>query len=103
TGGLHYQTVASDMLTWEVAKKHDLGIDLSLWNGKFTLTADIFKDTREQIYMQRQHLNSLVGITNNPWANVGKMQSTGFDGNFMFRHKLGQVDITLRGNITYTH
>lgn len=100
--GLHYQTVASDMLTWEVAKKQDLGIDLSLWNGKFTLTADIYQDTREQIYMQRQHLNSLVGITNQPWANVGKMRSKGFDGNFMFNHKIGQVDFTLRGNITYT-
>lgn len=100
-GGLHYQIVAANDLTWEVAKKHDLGIDLSLWNGKFTLTADIFQDTREQIYMQRQHLNSLVGITNQPWANVGKMRSKGFDGNFMFRHKLGQVDLTLRGNLTY--
>lgn len=100
--GLHYQTVASDMLTWEVAKKQDLGIDLSLWNGKFTLTADIYQDTREQIYMQRQHLNSLVGITNKPWANVGKMRSKGFDGNFMLNHKIGQVDFTLRGNITYT-
>lgn len=99
--GLHYQIVAANDLTWEVAKKHDLGIDLSLWNGKFTLTADIFQDTREQIYMQRQHLNSLVGITNQPWANVGKMHSRGFDGNFMFRHKLGQVDLTLRGNLTY--
>lgn len=99
--GLHYQIVAANDLTWEVAKKHDLGIDLSLWNGKFTLTADIFQDTREQIYMQRQHLNSLVGITNQPWANVGKMRSRGFDGNFMLRHKLGQVDLTLRGNLTY--
>lgn len=107
--GLHYQTVASNQLTWEVAKKHDLGIDLSLWNGKFTLTADIYQDTREQIYMQRQHLNSLVGLwyndgkKNAPWANVGKMRSRGLDGNFMLRHKVGQVDFTLRGNMTYTH
>ena len=99
--GLHYHAVASANLTWEIAKKHDLGIDLSLWNGKFTLTADIFQDTREQIYMQRQHLNSLVGISNQPWANVGKMRSKGIDGNFMFRHKVGQVDFTVRGNMTY--
>lgn len=99
--GLHYESVASADLTWEVAKKHDIGVDLSLWNGKFTLTADIFHDTREQIYMERRHLNSLVGITNEPWANVGKMRSKGFDGNFMFTHKIGQVNLTLRGNMTY--
>lgn len=101
--GLHYETVASDQLTWEVAKKHDLGIDMSLWNGKFTLTADIFQDTREQIYMQRSYLNSLVGISSRPWANVGKMQSRGFDGNFMYQHQIGKVRFTLRGNVTYSH
>lgn len=101
--GLHYQTYASPNLTWEVAKKHDLGVDLSLWNGKFTLTGDLYQDTREQIYMQRKHLSGIVGVTNEPWANVGKMRSKGFDGNFAFNQKIGKVDLTIRGNMTYTH
>lgn len=100
--GMHYQAVAAQNLTWEKAKKHDLGVDISLWNGKFSLTADIYKDIRDGIYMQRTHLTSIVGVTNNPWANVGKMESSGFDGNFMLNHKLGEVDFTLRGNLTYT-
>lgn len=101
--GMKYQSVAAENLTWEVAKKHDLGIDLSFWNGKFTLTADVFQDTREQIYMQRKHLSQIVGIASQPWANVGKMRSTGFDGNFMLKHKIGQVNLTMRGNLTYAH
>ena len=54
--GMHYSQVASHNLSWEVAKKHNLGMDISVLNGKYSLTADVFKDTRENIFMERHHL-----------------------------------------------
>lgn len=30
------------------------------------------------------------------------MKSQGFDGNFALKQKLGEVDMTIRGNITYS-
>lgn len=102
--GLHYSQIASPNLKWEVAKKHNLGMDaeLSVLRGRFSLTADIYKDTRERIYMERKHLPEIIGIKSKPWANVGKMESKGIDGNFMFQQKVGNIDFTLRGNMTYT-
>lgn len=100
--GYHYSQISSPNLGWEIAKKHNLGLDLSIYSGKFTATVDIYQDTREQIYMKRQYLPQIVGVTSQPWANVGKMRSKGIDGNFMFHEKIGQVDFTVRGNMTYT-
>lgn len=110
--GYHYTQVASNNLAWEVAKKHNLGVDLSLFSGKFTLTVDVYQDTREKIFMQRKFLSEMIGLWYNkidddprgnaPWANVGKMRSQGIDGNFMLKHKVGEVDFTLRGNMTFT-
>lgn len=100
--GYHYSQIGSMNLTWERAKKHNLGIDLALLNNKFSLTLDIYKDTRDQIFMKRQYLPQTVGVTSQPWANVGKMESKGIDGNFMYHEKIGQVDFTVRGNLTYT-
>lgn len=100
--GYHYDRVASTDLGWEIAKKHNLGLDVSLFNGGFTATVDIFKDTREDIFMRRQHLPNIIGLTNQPWANVGRMQSTGIDGNFMVHHKFGDFNLTVRGNWTLT-
>ena len=37
-----------------------------------------------------------------PYANVGIVEARGFDGNFSFRHKIDKVDLTIRGNMTYT-
>jgi TonB-linked SusC/RagA family outer membrane protein len=101
--GYHYSQIASPNLGWEIAKKHNLGLDVSVFNGKFSLTVDVYQDTRDRIYMKRQYLSQLVGVTSQPWANVGKMRSNGVDGNFMYHEKFGQVDFTVRGNLTYTN
>lgn len=100
-GGLHYTQVASENLTWEVAKKHNLGFDVSILNGKFSGTLDIFKDVREDIFMRRRHLPDIVGISSEPWANVGKMQTKGFDGQLNYNERISKVELTFRGNITY--
>ncbi len=99
--GMHYTQVASNNITWEIARKHNLGFDVHLLNNKFSTTIDIFKDTRNNIFMERSHLPGMVGIGSLPWANVGKMESKGFDGQFNYHERIGKVDFTLRGNITY--
>lgn len=100
--GKRYTDLASNYATWEIATKHDLGVDLALFNDKFTATVDYFHEQREGIWMERKYLPSIVGLGSNPRANVGKVLSEGFDGNFAFREKINKVDITIRGNITYS-
>ncbi len=100
--GYNYTSIASPYVTWEVATKHDLGIDLALFNDKFSMTVDYFNESREGIYMSRNYLSYMVGLEHTPSANVGKVDSEGFDGNFALNHKFGEWDLTLRGNITYS-
>lgn len=100
--GLYYAQVASDQLTWEVAKKHNLGFDLNVLGNLFSFRIDVFKDTREKIFKQRQHLPDMVGVSSDPWANVGKMESQGFDGQFNINKRVNKVDFTFRGNVTYS-
>ena len=56
--GLGFADVASNGITWEVAEKNDLGIDLALFNDKFTATIDYFDEKRTGIYMVRKLLTS---------------------------------------------
>ena len=98
--GLYYQQVASEQLTWEVARKQDLGIEMNLRN-LFSITVDLFREKREKIYKQRSHLPATVGIISQPWANVGVMENQGFDAQFNMNRKVRDIDFTMRGNITY--
>ncbi len=101
--GMAYTALANNLVTWEVATKHDVGIDLALFNDKFSLTVDYFNEFREGIFMTRNYVSYMVGLNGlAPRANVGKVSSEGFDGNFAVKQKFGEWDLTLRGNITYS-
>lgn len=102
-GGKIYTDLASNNVTWEIATKHDIGIDLSLFNDKFTATIDYFHEQRDGIYMTRDHLPSMIGLDGKkPKANVGSVLSEGFDGNFAYKQRLGDINLTIRGNMTYS-
>ena len=101
-GGMRYSSLYSPNVTWEIATKHDLGIDFSFFNDKLSGSVDYFNEKREGIYMLREYLPGIVGLESNPSANVGKVTSEGFDGHFTFRQKLGAVGLTIRSNITYS-
>ena len=101
-GGMRYSSLSSPNVTWEIATKHDLGIDFSFFNDKLSGSVDYFNEKREGIYMLREYLPGIVGLESNPRANVGKVTSEGFDGHFTFRQKLGAVGLTIRSNITYS-
>jgi TonB-linked SusC/RagA family outer membrane protein len=101
-GGMRYSQVASPYVTWEIATKSDLGVDFSFLGDKISGAFDYFDEKREGIYMTREFLPKMVGLESNPKANVGEVSSKGFDGNLKLRHKFKEVDVTIRGNMTYS-
>ena len=101
--GLTYSNFASTGITWEVAKKHDVGVDFSLFNDKFSGTVDYFHEQRDGIYMKRTFLPYSTGLLEySPYANVGSVLSRGFDGNVAYNQKIGDVALTFRANMTYS-
>ena len=101
--GLRHTSYANDGVTWEIATKHDIGLDMSLFDDKFTLTIDYFHEDRKGIFMYRRYLPATAGVENGmtlPQANVGKVLSKGVDGNFAYKQQVGSVQLTMRGNMT---
>lgn len=101
-GGMKYSQVASPYVTWEIATKNNLGFDLSLFGDKFNANVDFFDEKREGIYMERKFLPSMTGLESIPRANVGAVKSSGFDGRIEYKQKINEVNLTVRGNFTYS-
>ncbi len=100
-GGLTETQVGSANLRWEKAAKTNFGIDLKLFNDRFDMTVDFFKDIRSGIYQQRASTPGEFGLVSLPWANVGKMKSWGIDGHVAYTHTFTpDTYITFRGNFT---
>lgn len=102
--GLSYGSYATNAVTWEIATKHDVGIDFALFGDRLTGSIDYFHERRDGIYMQRNYIPITVGLNGAVKfsSNVGSSLSKGFDGNFGFNQRLGKVNMTLRGNFTYS-
>ncbi|MDD3036881.1 TonB-dependent receptor [Bacteroides sp.] len=101
--GLTYDNFASQGITWEIAKKHDVGIDFSLLNDKLSGAVDYFHEQRDGIYQKRSSLPYSTGLLEySPFANVGAVLSRGFDGHIAYNQKLGEINFTFRGNMTYS-
>lgn len=100
--GIRYESMASNGVTWEVARKDDIGIDLMMFNQKFSITADYFYEKRTGIYMKRNYLPAILGLESSPWANVGANTTKGVDGNFKYQDTFDDVTLVVRGNLTYS-
>lgn len=102
TNGLTEGQIGANNLHWEVAKKYNFGIDFQLFNDKIGGTIDIFKDVRDNIFQERKMMPAEVGAVNNPYTNVGRMRSSGMDGNIYLNQKINNSNaLTVRANITY--
>lgn len=90
-------------LTWETIAKNNIGFDLGLWNA-VNLIVDVFKERREDIFMQRATIPGSAGFTSTPWANYGSVENKGLEVALDVNKKFSK-DFSLKvfGNFTYAH
>ncbi len=88
-------------VTWETVAKTNLGVELGLWNS-INLQVDVFKEQRQDIFMQRRTIPGSSGFISAPWANYGKVDNEGIevslDANKQFS---SDFSLSVRGSFTY--
>ncbi|RYZ96232.1 MAG: SusC/RagA family TonB-linked outer membrane protein [Sphingobacteriaceae bacterium] len=82
-------SLANPNVTWEKAKKFDVGLDLNFLNDKFSVTVDYFHDIRYDQLFQPNNIPLLLGISA-PRVNLARTQNTGFDGQVTYRNSFGK-------------
>jgi TonB-linked SusC/RagA family outer membrane protein len=98
--GVSISRYANDKITWEMAKKTNIGIELGLFNG-IDINADFFTEYRTNILMDRLSL-STFGLQTGTKANVGEASSKGVDVSVDYQHHFTNgIWVTARGNFTY--
>lgn len=95
----HY---ANPLITWEIAYKQNLGIEVGLLDDKFDLLVDVYKERRTNILQTRADVPSTMGLWSTPQANVGEAQSGGVDISLDYNHYFRSgFWVVARGNYTY--
>lgn len=91
----------NDAVSWETAKKADVGFELGLFN-QLRLNVDYFLERREGIYIQQQSVPSVVGINVTQYVNLGRMKNQGIDMSLEYEKQINEDwFVSARGNFTF--
>ena len=100
TSSLRIGEVENLNVSWEEARKTNVGVEFSLF-GKLKVQADYFYEKRTGIFIQREGLPDIAGVSSKPYVNLGSTLNRGFDGSMEYAQQVGQVFLTARANFTY--
>lgn len=89
---------ASTDLQWETATTFNLGLDLSLLQGKFQMNAEYFITDRDDI-LDEVLTPIEFGFGNVP-ANLYSVKSWGYEFELMHRNQVGKVNYWVSGNFS---
>lgn len=91
----------NENITWEVAKKLDVGLETTLFNF-LEIQADYFHEKRNKIYQSRPTIPSELGYAAGLAANVGRASSYGFEVQLDANHSFTKdLWLGIRGNFTF--
>ena len=94
------QNIPSKNLKWETTTQYNAGIDLSLWHGSLTLSADAYYKRTHDL-LQRRVLGASAGV-NDPYVNMGAIENKGIELtlNAVPVHTKN-IEWTVSGNISF--
>jgi len=91
---------ASDV-TWETARKTNLGVELTTLKDRLNIQVDFFHEKRDNIFLRRSSIPAMLGLRSNPYGNLGKTENKGIDASLDFNMKVGALMVGLKGNFTF--
>jgi len=86
--GLVPSSLSNDELTWEISRQVNLGLDVSLFNERLSLTADFYRDLKTDLLLAVE-LPAASGF-NSSTQNIGDIENKGVE--------LGLQTVNVRSN-----
>lgn len=102
TQGVSERPQANPNITWERAKKFNIGLEGSLFKGKFTFEADYFTENRSNMLVFPQvsvPAEYGVGLSQ---VNAGVMKNRGIDASLGTTHRVGR-DLRMSLNVNFLY
>lgn len=108
--GPKYLRYPNPNITWEVGRKLNVGLDLSLFND-LNIAIDVFKEKRSDIFMERQSIPQFIGtspsdrwmnLATKLYGNLGKVENKGMDFSLDYAHRFNKdFSMSFKGTFTY--
>jgi len=97
-----YNRYQNNDLSWEIGTKTNVGVDLQLFDA-FEIVFDVFKETRENIFMERQSIPNFFGTSGTTiYGNLGEVENKGFDGAINYNKQVNpDLFVSVKGTFSF--
>ncbi|HEX6429665.1 MAG TPA: TonB-dependent receptor [Niastella sp.] len=92
--------MANPDVTWEKARKMNIGMEVKLWSSLLNVTVDVFREKRNDILITRGIIPDILGVSqlNLTPANMGVIVNRGVEMELTHQNRVGNVMYSLRAN-----
>ncbi len=98
--GAALATPPNPNVKWEESDQIDIGVELELLEGKWTIEADIYRKTTRDLLMS-ESIPGYIGATNSPISNLGEIRNQGLE--LGIGNRIRKKGVTINTNFSYTH
>ncbi|MBF9252264.1 TonB-dependent receptor [Pontibacter sp. 172403-2] len=100
--GIYPDVMPNPGITWERAKKTDVGLEAKLWKGKLGLDFTYWKQNRNNILITRNlSVSNVFGFSGLPSENFGEVNSHGYELILTHANTIDKFTYSLSGNVAY--
>ena len=92
--------LGNPLLTWEKARKLNIGADMNFLKNHLTVSFDYFKERRNNILSNRNSAPMLIGASL-PAYNMGEMENAGFELDVNYRNNIRDFNYWGRFNYSF--
>ena len=99
--GAYESTKSNPYVSWEKAYKQNYGVDLTFFNERLRVSADLFKEHREDILVKSETTPGILGATL-PVVNMGIINSHGYELSFKWNDAINSnLKYWVNANMSY--
>jgi TonB-linked SusC/RagA family outer membrane protein len=90
-------------VTWEKARKQNIGIDLTMLNNRLGINVDLFKENRRDILINSSStIPAYMAFPTQPPVNFGKVDNHGYELVVSWQDKIGRdIKYTIAPNVSF--
>ncbi|GGF67399.1 SusC/RagA family TonB-linked outer membrane protein [Wenyingzhuangia marina] len=99
--GARLSTLSNANISWETTTVTDLGLDVNLFDGKFSMVFDYFDKITSDI-LDVVSVSGVLGL-NPSTVNAGEVRNSGFEVLLNYQDKIGDVNFSISPNFSYTN
>lgn len=99
-GAAAQTSLGNQDIRWETTTQTDVGINMSLLNGKISIEGDYFIRNAADILFDQSN-PGVTGVRTPTTVNIAEVRNTGWEASVNYREKIGLLGFNIGGNVTH--